>query len=393
MNKIARILNIRKHKLVIFIDAYTSDQKKEQLLLDKKVFVGEQLKVGDCLAIDGDESLSQTGQKVLKVKNILWVSPAQSREQGHDLKTAKKGYDQYAQENALSAGRQLKVFRLKNDLIHSISSLLEQDGFESIKCQVLEPERTGSAIPPFATHTQFGQEPLYLRITPENQLKQTAAVLLKSVYTIDHVFYNKNADARHQPEICTLEFVALNYKKQELLKFMTRLSQMTYDLCQKYGFETDHPKVPEIVDYADLARRNIKFQRRIPEFKNTILTNVPVENPFVRSNEHGLRTETRWYLNGSLAAHGYEDETDPRQIQAALQKQKQGNDCGSVNEMRYFDWGLPRSVSFGLGIDALVCRYLNLPHMILASNPLGINYTKPIPQPPLPNIPQQTPSL
>lgn len=377
MKKIARVLNIRKHKFVVFADAYTNNQRVEQILFDRETFANARLKAGDCLAIEGNEGVSKSGQQIFNVNQVLWVSPAQNWKPAQNMPTKEKGYDRYAQENALNGGDQLKVFRLKNELICGISALLDKDGFESVKCQVLEPERTGSAVPVFETKTRFGDEQLYLRITPENQLKQTAAMLLQSVYTIDHVFYNKHADAKHQPEFCTLEFVALDYSKQELLRFITRLSQISHDLCAKYNFETDQPKIPDIVDYSDLDRMNIKYQRRIPEFKNTILTNVPVNSPFVRSNLNGVRTETRWYLNGSLTAHGYEDEVDPQKIQQALEKQKEENNCGDVNEMHYFKWGLPKSVSFGLGIDAMVCRYLNLEHMTLVTNPLGINYTPP----------------
>ena len=377
MKKIARVLNVRKHKFVVFVDAYTSNQRTKQILFDRETFINARLKTGDCFAIDGVEGNSKSGQQVFNVNQVLWVSPAQNWKPAQNIPTKEKGYDRYARENALNGGDQLKVFRLKNELIRGMSTLLDQDGFESVKCQVLEPERTGSAIPVFETKTHFGNEPLYLRITPENQLKQTAAMLLKSVYTVDHVFYNKHADARHQPEFCTLEFVALEYSKQELLRFITRLSQISHDLCAKYGYQTEKSKIPEIVDYTDLERMNIKYQRRIPEFENTILTNVPVNNPFVRSNLNGVRTETRWYLNGCLTAHGYEDEVDPQKIQQALEKQKEENHCDNVNEMHYFKWGLPKSVSFGLGIDALVCRYLNLEHMTLATNPLGINYAHP----------------
>lgn len=380
MKKIGRILNIRKHKFVVFVDAYTNAEQKEQLLFDRNMFLETQLKLGDCFAMEGREGTSKNGQQIFNVDSVLWVSPTQNWELARDGKVGEKGYSRYAQENALNAGNQVKVFKLKNELIKRISELLDSEGFESVKCQVLEPKRTASLIPPFETKTRLGNEELYLRITPENQLKQMSAILLKSVYTIDNVFYNKHADAKHQPETCTLEFVGLDYSKQELLRLITRLSQISYDLCEKYGFETDKQKLPEIIDYADLESLGIKYQRRIPEFKNTILINVPVNSPFIHCDEKGGRSETRWYLNGSLTAHGYEDEINTDKVQQALQKQKQDNQCDDVNEMQYFNWGLPKSFSFGLGIDAMVCRYLNLPHMSLASNPLGINYTSVVKQ-------------
>ena len=38
MKKIFRILNVRKHKSVIFAETYTSDGKKEQIVFDKNLF-------------------------------------------------------------------------------------------------------------------------------------------------------------------------------------------------------------------------------------------------------------------------------------------------------------------------------------------------------------------
>ena len=61
----------------------------------------------------------------------------------------------------------------------------------------------------------------------------------------------------------------------------------------------------------------------------------------------------------------------------ALKIQKRHNNLDGVNEMPYFKWGLPKTISFGLGIDAMICRYLNLERMSMASNPLGINYVIP----------------
>ena len=155
---------------------------------------------------------------------------------------------------------------------------------------------------------------------------------------------------------------------------MIKVNTIMNRLAKKYGFDTDNVDVPRVVDYNDLESLHIKYDRRIPEFRNTILINAPVNSPFVKVNSNGMRTEIKWYINGSLTGHGYSDETDCQQIKISLEQQKIANNLEQINEMSYFEWGLPKSVSFGLGIDALVYRYLNLEHMALASNPLGINY-------------------
>lgn len=376
MKKICRVLNIRKHKSVVFVDAYTNNDKTEQIMFDKNIFDKNPVKHGDCFAVDGNLATNLKGLEVFKVEECLWVSPCQNWELGKHIQPGDKGYEKYAQINARNGGKQVNIYKLKQELIKELGCFLEKEEFENVKCSVLEKERTGSAIPPFQTKGASNDELLYLRITPENQLKQTSAILLKSVYTIDNVFFNKNPDAKHYPEVCTLEFVALDYTKQKILRFITKVSQIMGSLSKKYGFESELADIPEIVDYNDLEKLGIKYQRRISEFKNTILINTPVHSPFVKSNARGQRTEIRWYVNGAFTAHGYQDETDYSKIKEALQRQKVNNNLENVNEMSYFKWGLPKSTSFGLGIDAVVCRYLNLEHMALACNPLGINYSK-----------------
>ena len=343
-------------------------------MFDKSMFNKQAIKNGDCFAVTVEPTLNNRRLTIFRAMEMLWVSPCQNWEGVKNIQKSSKGYEKYAQINARNAGVQVKVYRLKNDLIRELSRILDEDGFEQVKCHVLEKERTASAIPPFITYEKSNTKPIYLRITPENQLKQTSAILLKSVYTIDSVFFNKDPGAKHQPEMCTLEFVALDYTEQEILAFMIKVNTIMNRLAKKYGFDTDNVDVPRVVDYNDLESLHIKYDRRIPEFRNTILINAPVNSPFVKVNSNGMRTEIKWYINGSLTGHGYSDETDCQQIKISLEQQKIANNLEQINEMSYFEWGLPKSVSFGLGIDALVYRYLNLEHMALASNPLGINY-------------------
>lgn len=374
MKLICRALNIRKHKSVVFVDAYTNKGLIEQLMFDKDIFEKTKMKSGDCFSVSGETVKNKNGYQVFKAQKLLWLNPCISWDRVNTTQMTGSGYEKYAQTNARNGGSQIAIYKLKKELITQISAILEKDGFESAKCNILEKKRTASAIPPFQTATKMTNDPLYLRITPENQLKQISAILLNSVYTIDNVFYNKNPDAKHQPEMCTLEFIGLEYTQQKLLRFITKVSRLMSNLNKKYGFENTHSEIQEIVNYNDLDKLGIKYQRRIPEFHNTILINAPVDNLFVKNTAQGCRTETKWYMNGSLIGHGYSDEVDYFKIKKNLQQQKESNDVQDVNEMSYFKWGLPKSMSFGLGIDTLIYRHLNLSHMSLVCNPFGLNY-------------------
>ena len=64
MKKICRVLNIRKHKLVVFVDAYTNSGKIEQIMFDKGIFSKKPLKSGDCFAIDGSVATNLKGNQI-----------------------------------------------------------------------------------------------------------------------------------------------------------------------------------------------------------------------------------------------------------------------------------------------------------------------------------------
>ena len=92
LKKIGRILNVRKQKFVVFVDAFTNSQQIEQLMFDRNMFSETGLKRGDCFAMEGIESTNNNGQSVFKVDNVLWVSPTQGWDMSRDGKVGEKGY-------------------------------------------------------------------------------------------------------------------------------------------------------------------------------------------------------------------------------------------------------------------------------------------------------------
>lgn len=107
MKKICRVLNIRKHKSVVFVYAYTNNDEVEQVIFDKNIFDKKSLKHGDYFSVDGNLATNLKGLEVFKVEKYLWVSPCQNWELGKHIQPGDKGYEKYAQINARNGGSKL----------------------------------------------------------------------------------------------------------------------------------------------------------------------------------------------------------------------------------------------------------------------------------------------
>lgn len=276
------------------------------------------------------------------------------------------------QIQSLNGGPQIKLFELRQELEREISKILDLDNFLSVKCKLLEPERTSAGFQPIKCKT-FDNLDLYLRVTMENQLKQMCAMMIKSLYSIDTVFYDVSIGANFQKEINTLEFIAIDKDMNYLTEFIKKINKLMTCLIEKYGF-TDI-QLPPHIDICEFKETDGNTSFINDKFQNNIVLNVPVESPFIKWDPEIGRTETRWYVNGQMVGHGYEDETDYEKIKEVLDAQKQALNIQQANEMDYINWGMPRTVSWGMGVDLLTARYLSKP-LTDITNPLGINYKR-----------------
>ena len=72
MKKIIRVLTVRKHKTVTFIDAYQEFGKKIQLMVSNDLLETISLNVGDLMMIDSNETLNRRGNPINEITKIHW---------------------------------------------------------------------------------------------------------------------------------------------------------------------------------------------------------------------------------------------------------------------------------------------------------------------------------
>ena len=207
----------------------------------------------------------------------------------------------------------------------------------------------------------------------ENQLKQACAILLNSVYSLDTVFYDKFVNSNVDREVCILEFVSLEYDYSDLLRFIESLDSVLRTLFIELNLDAFGYSVPDtlqILDFNEFSNDHVDYS----ELDNAIITNVPVNSPFIDLDSNGNRKEIQWIVRGKMLGHGYKDEFDFNALIPTVETQMKQLNLTDCNKMDYMNYGIPRTFSFGLGIDQLLYRFYNLEHIINISNPLGIYF-------------------
>ncbi len=372
MKKIVRILNIRKHKKVSFLDVCESFGKRLQLLCYNSLLMNISLMAGDIISFEGIETLNNKGNPIVEIKEIYWHNSAIEWCSPKGIYNPLHSTLEEIRFNSRNAGKQIQLFKGRILSIEAIKKLLISNNFLEINCKTIEEKRTSAKRQPLEVSSIHQNDPLYLRITMENQLKQICAIILTSVFSLDNVFYDKAITANVDREVTILELISIDKSIEELIQLIAKLDIILRNIfgelaLSDYGYSL--PPNLEIIDYSNLASKIIDYSN----FQNALIKNVPVSSPFVRQIA-GIRTEFQWIVRGKMLAHGYEDEFDYANLIEAVNYQKQQSNLDDCNQMEYMKYAIPRTTSLGLGVDQLLYRFWNLEHIINISNPLGIYF-------------------
>lgn len=373
MKKIVRILNIRKHKKVSFLDVCEIFGTRLQLMYYNVLLVNVSLSIGDIISFQGISTVNNRGDSIIEIKELYWHNPCITWDSPKGIYNPLKSSLEEIRYNARNAGKQLQLLQGKIESFNSIKELLINIHFLEVKCKTIEETRTSAKRQPLTVSSIHNRNPLYLRITMENQLKQYCAILLHSVFSIDNVFYDKAITANADREVCILELVSIEHSLDEIIDLIIQIDIILRNTFSKFhllDFGYSLPKDIEIIEFSDLTNKKIDYSI----FQNTIIKHVPVTSPFVKKTRSKCRTEFQWVVRGKMLAHGYEDEFEYDNLLNAVINQKSELGLENCNKMDYMKYAIPRTTSLGLGFDQLLYRYWNLEHIINISNPIGIYF-------------------
>ena len=377
--------------------------------------------LGDFIGASGDIITTQTGEKTLLAKSIIFLGKALRPlpEKFHGLTDTEAKYrERYV--DLISNEEARRVFLGRSKLYAFLHKYLGENGFLEVETPILQSAVSGAAARPFYTHHNTLDIDMNLRIAPECYLKECIAGGFDRVYELAKCFRNEGMDTQHLQEFTQVEWYVAYWKYEDNINFFTKFikellnelvgtqvieyqdNQIDFskenwdriDYCKELesvlGFDALSIEDPnELKDkivnaglftYNDLEEYksvsqiiDFVYKKKIREgiIQPTIIYNYPaVLKPLARRNDEDSRRVDVFQIVvcGTELCNAYSELVNPIEQRAAFEAQLKAKEEGDEETMDLdedylsaMEQGMPPISGLGFGIDRILMLIYNQP--------------------------------
>ncbi len=273
---------------------------------------------------------------------------------------------------------------LRAGLISSIRQYFDAAGFAEVETPVMIK---APAPEEFIEAPQAGE--MFLRASPELQMKLMLAAGFKKIYQIGACFREGEFGRKHRPEFTMLEWYDSGADYNDLLKFTAGMlrhlavftagsSSVSYQ-----GSVIDFSAEPEIITVKDAFLRFTgvtpeaameadrfdelmvtKIEPVLGRGRPTFLTDYPAARSALarlKASDHSVAERWELYLSGIEIANAYSELIDPAEQAARFEEAASARARGGYRPypppaefLQAINAGMPESSGCALGIDRLI---------------------------------------
>lgn len=290
---------------------------------------------------------------------------------------------------------------LRAGLIASVRNYFDTNGFSEVETSVMIK---APAPEEFIEAPQAGA--MFLRTSPELQMKLMLAAGFERIYQIGPCFREGEYGRKHRPEFTMLEWYQIGADYMELLNFTAGLlrrmavSANGSSVVSYQGQMIDFSAEPEIITVSEAFLRfagttpeaamasgqfdELMVSRIEPELgkgRPTFLKDYPASrSALARLKKEDNSVAERWelYLDGLEIANAYSELIDPAEQEARFKEAaavRAGNGLREypppVEFMQAIRTGMPESSGCALGIDRLIMIFTDANDISLVRTPLS----------------------
>ena len=194
------------------------------------------LDVGDFIGVEGTVMRTRVGEVTVDVRQLTVLGKAaQAMPIGKQTRDG-AFHDALADGGALARQRHVAMqvnpeFRtrmiLRHQIIRGIRDYFDGLGFTEVSTPLMVSAYGGAAAKPFSTHVNALDQDMYLRVSPESNLKRVLCGGLNAIYEIGQNFRNEGIDATHNPEFTMMEwYEAYTSYEEQMVHFETLVPQV-----------------------------------------------------------------------------------------------------------------------------------------------------------------------
>ncbi|MEX0593933.1 MAG: lysine--tRNA ligase [Balneolaceae bacterium] len=381
--------------------------------------------LGDIVGISGFLFRTRTGETTLHAESFQLLSkslrPIPVPKESENEQGEKVVHDAFADKEQRYRQRYVdlivnpsvrEIFRKRTEMIQTIRSFLNRDGYLEVETPILQPIYGGASARPFTTHHNALDMQLYLRIANELYLKRLIVGGFDGVYEFSKDFRNEGLSRFHNPEFTQVElYVAwkdyewmMSYTERMIEEVARALHGSTNVTVGEHeiDFKTPWKRIPmfdaieektgvQLHGASDDAVRELAekvgvdlepgmgrgkmideiFGETVEPFliQPTFITDYPIEmSPLAKRHrdKEGLVERFEVICNGKEIANAFTELNDPQDQRERLEEQARLLSDGDDEAMkldedflRALEFGMPPTAGLGVGMDRLAMIMTN----------------------------------
>ena len=113
----------------------------------------------------------------------------------------------------------LERMKLRSKFLRTLRNFYDEQWFIELETPILGNFASGAAAAPFVTHHHDFDQDMYLRISPETNLKKATVGMLEKVFEVAKDFRNEGSDPSHIQEFTMIEHYAAYRNYEDNMRF------------------------------------------------------------------------------------------------------------------------------------------------------------------------------
>jgi lysyl-tRNA synthetase, class II len=225
-----RVLLKREMGKVLFMDLHDEDAKIQLYYrandIPEKFELARMIDLGDIVGVTGKIFKTKMGELSIWVNDfsILCKCLSDLGDKYHGIKNVETKYRHRSLDMIMNP-QSRKILKKRFLITQKIREFMIKEGFLEIETPITQINYGGALAKPFITHHNELDMDIYLRVSPEQQLKRVLCGGMEAIFEINKNFRNESIDRTHNPEFTMMEAYRTYVDYTYMMDLIERLTE------------------------------------------------------------------------------------------------------------------------------------------------------------------------
>lgn len=211
----------------IYVDILTADSEE----ISAYKIMEKLVDVGDWIGVEGELFMTHKWELTLFVHKFTILSKAirPLGDKFHGIWDDQENAYRQRYLDMIFNRDTLERIKLRSLFIKTIREFYWSQWFMELETPILGNAASGAAAKPFITHHDDFDLEMYLRISPETNLKKATVGMVEKIFEIGKQFRNEWSDPSHHQEFTSIEHYAVYWNHEDNMDFTEKMFDYIFD--------------------------------------------------------------------------------------------------------------------------------------------------------------------